>query len=330
MDLPRIKAYLESNNFPAYRLRQIQQNYFSARFKNFAQMSDLPLTLRTELEKISSLYSVSSSKLLSGENSQKSVLQLHDGLQIETVVMDYGQWLTACISTQVGCPLACTFCATGKMGLKRNLSVDEIVDQILFWNNTLAPKYIGRVVFMGMGEPFLNWDNLGAALKIINTDIGIGARKMSISTAGVAPRIIDFANMNTQINLAVSLHSADQDTREQMMPIARQYKLPELKAALDYYTAKTNRQVFFEYLLAKNINDSDYHLEMLIDFIKSNQLYYLNLIPLNPIKGGLIPSPRLDKFSSTLSDRNINFSVRQSIGRSIDSACGQLIVENKV
>jgi 23S rRNA (adenine2503-C2)-methyltransferase len=241
--------------------------------------------------------------------------------------MDYENWLTACVSTQVGCPLACSFCATGKMGLKRNLTSSEIVDQVLFWNHRLFPKYIGRIVFMGMGEPFLNWDNLLEAIDIIRNDLQIGARKISISTAGIVPRIYDFANLDTEVNLAVSLHSADQSTREQMMPIARQYSLDELLKSLLYYVDKTHRQVFFEYLLAKNVNDSDRHLNLLIDFIRSSKLFYLNLIPLNPIKNGLTPSTRLDYFQSKLAQAGINFSVRQSIGRSINSACGQLIVD---
>ncbi|MFA5895024.1 MAG: 23S rRNA (adenine(2503)-C(2))-methyltransferase RlmN, partial [Candidatus Shapirobacteria bacterium] len=247
MDFPKIKAFLEEQNLPAFRLRQIQKNYFSGRYLTFSEMSDLPLGLRTELDQNFSLFSVTSKSTLVGDSSQKAVLELSDGLKIETVLMDYGQWLTACVSTQVGCPLACTFCATGKMGLKRNLTSSEIVDQVLFWNHQIFPKYVGRIVFMGMGEPFLNWDNLVSSLDTIRTELKIGSRKISISTAGVAPRIYDFADLDTEINLAISLHSADQITREEMMPIARQYSLDELAKALDYYTKKTNRQVFFEY-----------------------------------------------------------------------------------
>lgn len=327
MDFPKLKAFLEEQNLPSFRLRQIQKNYYSGRYLSFSEMSDLPLGLRTELDQKFPLFSVTSKNILMGDSSQKAILELKDGLKIETVLMDYGQWLTACVSTQVGCPLACTFCATGKMGLKRNLTTSEIVDQVLFWNHQLYPKYIGRIVFMGMGEPFLNWDNLVSSLDIIRGELKIGSRKVSISTAGVVPRIYDFADLDTEINLAISLHSADQITREEMMPIARQYSLEELVKALNYYTTKTNRQVFFEYLLARDVNDSDYHLGLLIDFLKTNRLFYLNLIPLNPIKGGLTPSSRLDTFEKELEKNRIDFSVRQSIGQSINSACGQLIIE---
>jgi 23S rRNA (adenine2503-C2)-methyltransferase len=327
MDFAELSEFITSESLPAYRLKQIKKNYFSGRYGNFMEMSDLPLSLRTLLDQKFSLFSVVPSTCLVGEFSQKALLQLDDGLKIETVLMDYENWLTACVSTQVGCPLACSFCATGKMGLKRNLTSSEIVDQVLFWNHRLFPKYIGRIVFMGMGEPFLNWDNLLEAIDIIRNDLQIGARKISISTAGIVPRIYDFANLDTEVNLAVSLHSADQSTREQMMPIARQYSLDELLKSLLYYVDKTHRQVFFEYLLAKNVNDSDRHLNLLIDFIRSSKLFYLNLIPLNPIKNGLTPSTRLDYFQSKLAQAGINFSVRQSIGRSINSACGQLIVD---
>lgn len=324
MDFSKLSEFLVQNNQPAFRLRQIKLNYYSGRYSSFSDMTDLSLDLRQKLTENFSLYSVKSNLILESESTKKARLVLADGSQIETVLMDYGQWQTVCVSSQVGCPLGCTFCATGKMGFKRNLTVDEIVDQILFWKKDNHPT---RIVFMGMGEPFLNWDNLLPALESIKTNLVIGSRKISISTAGVVPRIIDFANLNTEINLAISLHSADQATRENMMPIARQHSLTELKKSLDYYTKTTNRQVFFEYLLAKDINDTPRHLDLLIKFIKSNKLFYLNLIPLNPIKGGLTPSDKLNFFERELSAASVNFSVRHSLGLSIDSACGQLIVE---
>ncbi|HCC29085.1 MAG TPA: 23S rRNA (adenine(2503)-C(2))-methyltransferase RlmN [Marinilabiliales bacterium] len=333
MDLSAIGNYLQSLSLPAFRQRQIVKNYFSGHYSNFSQMTDLPLALRTDLDSKYSLFSVKEENILTSTDSQKALLTLGDGQKIESVLMNYHDWLTVCVSTQVGCPLKCKFCATGKMGFKRNLAVEEIIDQILFWKSTLLSKggkgglNVNRIVFMGMGEPFLNWDNLLAALKIINEDLVIGARKISISTAGVAPRIIDFANLDTEINLAISLHSADQITREKMMPIARQYPLGELLKSLNYYTRTTRRQVFFEYLLAQDINDTPHHLDLLIDFITSNNLFYLNLIPLNPIKGGLIPSSKLKYFQQELTKNKVNFSTRRSLGQSIDSACGQLIVK---
>ena len=345
MDIDQVKIYLKSLNLPDFRAKQIIKNYFSGRYSSFSQMSDLPLTLRTDLDNKFSLLSVTESNLLTSSDTQKVALKLNDGLHIESVLMDYGEWTTVCISSQVGCPLACTFCATSKMGLKRNLTPEEIIDQLLYWNNKIYNQQknnppplvkegvwgrLDRVVFMGMGEPFLNWDNLLLALKTINSKDGlnIGSRKISISTAGVAPKIIEFANLNTEINLALSLHSGNQKVREQLMPIARQYSLHVLKKALDFYTHKTNRQVILEYILIDNQNDQPSDIKLIKEFIGSNFLLHVNIIPLNPVKDGLIPSTHQKEFVNALTQNGIPFTVRRSIGQSINSACGQLITQN--
>ena len=327
MDLSLLKKTLDSLNLPAFRYRQIVKNYYSGRFLNFDQMTDLSLPLRQKLSETLSLLSVSEENIIGNDSTQKALLKLSDGQKIESVFMDYEDWLTACVSSQVGCPLNCSFCATGKMGFKRNLTAEEIVDQILFWNQKIYPKYIGRVVFMGMGEPFLNWDNVLATINIINSKEGlnIGARKISISTAGVADKIIEFANLDTQINLAVSLHSADQKTRESFMPIAKQYSLPQLKNACNYYVGKTNRQLFFEYALM-DINTSQDDAKLLADFINSNRLFFLNLIPLNSVDGGMIPASadQQKTFMDYLNKFGVEYSLRRSFGQDLNAACGQL------
>lgn len=328
MDFSALQKFLIEQKYPAFRLKQIRKNYFSGRFKTFDEMSDLPKVLRRQLSENITYLTVKSVTTISAKQTQKSLLGLSDGQKVETVLMEYEDWLTACISSQVGCPLGCRFCATGKMGFKRNLSADEIVDQVLYWNQQLFPRYIGRVVFMGMGEPFLNWDNVSEAVKIINSKEGlnIGARKMSISTAGVIEGINKLADLDLDINLAISLHSAVQTTRESIMPIAKKYSLDELKKALVNYINKTNRQVFFEYALIKDINDTSSELQALIRFIKSNRLFFLNLIPLNRIDGGLTPSDpaAMDNFIRQLTAAHINFSVRHSFGADVNAACGQL------
>jgi 23S rRNA (adenine2503-C2)-methyltransferase len=330
MDPAQLHQYLSQNNFPEFRYRQIVKNYYSGRYSDYSEMTDLSKDLRQQLAGQFPLYSVRLSSLQTNQSTQKALLQLKDGLQIETVLMDYDDWLTACISTQVGCSLGCRFCATGQMGFKRDLSLEEIIDQILFWNTRLFPKYVGRVVFMGMGEPFLNWDNLVSALKIINSKDGlnIGQRKISVSTAGIPQKIIEFTDLKTEINLAISLHSLDQKSREDVMPIAKQYPLSELLKACQYYTSHTRRQLFFEYALIKGKNDSPHHLKLLIDLLKSNNLFFLNLIPLNPTSAGLSPSdPTIQKhFESELENYHLNFSVRRSFGQDISAACGQLAV----
>lgn len=328
MDIKEIQNYLISLKLPEYRQKQIIKNYFSGRYSSFTEMTDLPKSLRLNLEKNYNLLSLSQSKLVKDIDTQKALLLLKDNLAIESVLMDYGDWTTACLSSQVGCPLNCAFCATGKMGFKRNLTPEEMIDQIIYWNNLLFPKYIGRLVFMGMGEPFLNWDNLLTTLKIIKENLNFASRKISISTAGIIPKIYEFADLNTEINLAISLHAPDQETRQKIMPITTKYHFDDLIKSLNYYTAHTRRQLFIEYALIDGINDTPLHLKKLISLLKSNSLFYLNLIPLNPVKGGLNPSSKLNIFSKELAKNHINFSQRRSLGQSSNSACGQLIVGN--
>jgi len=331
MDLNLLKDFLKQQNLPDFRYRQIVKSYFSGRYLNFDQMTDLSKDLRASLSQNFSLLSVSEEKIVGDESTQKALLKLADGQKIESVLMDYEDWLTACVSSQVGCPLNCKFCATGKMGFIRNLTVDEIIDQILFWNQKIYPKFIGRVVFMGMGEPFLNWDNLISALKIINSRDGlnIGARKISISTAGVADKIIGFANLDTQINLAISLHSADQKFRESIMPIAKQFDLNELKKACLYYVNKTNRQLFFEYAMTSQ-NTSQADAQKLAAFIHSHRLFFVNLIPLNPVTDGLTSATKDQQklFMSYLNQLEVEYSLRRSFGQNFSAACGQLATNN--
>lgn len=327
MDFPKLTQFL-TPDFPAFRLSQIKKNYFSGRYSDFSEMSDLPKNLRDILESSASLYSVTEVKIITSGHTQKALLNLEDNLKIETVLMDYGDWQTACISSQVGCPLGCTFCATGKMGFSRNLTVDEIVDQILFWNHRLYPKYVGRIVFMGMGEPFLNWANVAAALKIIKEDLKIGDRKISISTAGIIDGIENFTDHDSEINLAISLHSADQAIRESIMPIAKTNKLVDLIPEVTNYANRTRRQVFFEYALIKNLNDTPDAIAKLIKLIKSHPLFYLNLIPLNPVKGGLVPSDNLSLVQQFLDQNHVSYSLRRTFGSEINSACGQLTSKN--
>jgi 23S rRNA (adenine2503-C2)-methyltransferase len=218
------------------------------------------------------------------------------------------------------------------MGFVRNLTADEIVDQILYWNQKIYPSFVGRIVFMGMGEPFLNWDNVIEALKIINSSDGlnIGARKISISTAGVADKIIEFTKLDTQINLAISLHSANQKYRESIMPIAKKFSLDELKQACLYYVNHTNRQLFFEYALTdKNTFQTD--AKLLADFVHSHRLFFVNLIPLNPVDGGLDPATKDQQklFMNYLNQLGVEYSLRRSFGQSYSAACGQLATESK-
>lgn len=332
MDLVKLKEFLVSQNLPEFRYRQIVKNYYSSRYQSFDQMTDLSLDLRSKLSAQFSLYSVTEEKIVGDQSTQKALLKLAGNQKIESVLMNYDDWITACVSSQVGCSLNCQFCATGKMGFIRNLTPPEIVDQILYWNQKIYPSFVGRIVFMGMGEPFLNWDNLLESLKIINSTGGlnIGARKISISTAGVVPKIIEFTNLNTQINLAISLHSANQKYRETIMPIAKKFNLDELKKACLYYVNKTNRQLFFEYALTdKNTSFDD--AKLIADFLHSHHLFFLNLIPLNPVKDGLKPVSKVqqDLFINNLDKFGVQYTLRRSFGQKFSAACGQLVTTSK-
>ena len=332
MDLVKLKDFLNTLNLPDYRFRQIVKNYYSSRYSNFDQMTDLSLDLRAKLTSNLSLYSVVEEKIVGDKSTQKALLKLADDQKIESVLMNYDDWITACVSSQVGCALNCQFCATGKMGFVRNLTPQEIVDQILYWNQKIYPSFVGRIVFMGMGEPFLNWDNLLESLKLINSAEGlnIGARKISISTAGVADKIIKFANLNTQINLAISLHSANQEYRQTIMPIAKQFNLDDLKKACLYYVNKTNRQLFFEYALTEE-NTSLNDAKLLATFLHSHHLFFLNLIPLNPVDGGLNSATKDQQkiFMDDLDKLGVIYSLRRSFGQKFSAACGQLAINTK-
>jgi 23S rRNA (adenine2503-C2)-methyltransferase len=258
----------------------------------------------------------------------KARLKLDDGLLIETVLMKYQDWYSACLSVMVGCPLGCKFCATGKMGFKRNLTTEEITAQIDFWADFL--KGNGRVshaVFMGMGEPFLNWENTYKAINIFNKPgkYNLASRHLTVSTAGIVPGIYEFTKLNFQVNLAISLHSAFQEKRELIMPVAKEYSLVELMKSAGHYVKKTGRKIFFEYALINQFNDTFADIEQIKKMFGS-KLFHLNVIVLNQVDQNFKPSEmgRREAFIRALKKNKIPYSVRRSIGREINAACGQL------
>lgn len=272
------------------------------------------------------------------KDSLKAKLVLKDGMKIETVLMAYREWLTVCVSTMVGCPLGCLFCATGKMGFKRNLESKEIVDQIIFWNyylddlrNKPKIKKVSRVVFMGMGEPFLNWENVMSATKEIckSKDLDIGQRKITLSTVGITPKIYEFADLKLQMNLAISLHSPFEAKRKEIMPVSEKYPLAELLKACQYYVQKTNRKLFFEYALMERFNDNKEDVAQLRKIFDLSPLFHLNVIVLNKTDCGYKGSGvgRREYFQHSLENFHIPFTFRRSVGRNINAACGQLITE---
>jgi len=324
MNVAKVSQYLLKAGEPRFRLNQVLENYYLAKFNSFEEMTNISKDLRLKLSDNFSFLSVKEDDTVESKNSLKAKLKLADDLQIETVLLRYREWKTVCVSTQVGCAMGCKFCATGSMGFKRNLSTEEIVDQIIYWKQKGID--ISRIVFMGMGEPFMNWQNVKQALIDIQSKIKIGWRKMTVSTVGVIKGIEEFIKWGEQVNLAVSLHSLNQGTREKIMPVTKVYRLNELIKCCHKYTNQTKRLLFFEYALMDGINDTDVDAQKLADLVNSNKLFFANVIKLNMIKTSKIrPSKRDDQFCRILDNNKVKYSRRMSLGSEIKGACGQLI-----
>ncbi|MBI4835722.1 MAG: 23S rRNA (adenine(2503)-C(2))-methyltransferase RlmN [Candidatus Abawacabacteria bacterium] len=329
----QLKEWLITKGQPAYRYQQIMQAIFKEGKQSFAEILTLPKALRTDLENTFSLTTmvrklVSRSK---DNNCTKILFACADGQMVEAVLMEFedGRY-SACISSQVGCALKCSFCATGDFGFKRNLSSLEILEQVWSLQSELTKegKRISNLVFMGMGEPLLNYDAVIEAVKMINNPdlIGLGMRHITISTSGIAPCIYDLAKDLPQVNLAISLHAPDQTIRAQIMPIAKKYDLKELFAAVDHHIEQTHRRVTYEYLLIDGLNDTEELAHILGKKIK-NQLCHVNLIPWNQTTHPTFkPSTRsaIFKFAHILEDYGVPVTIRVTIGSDIDAACGQL------
>lgn len=315
---------------PPYRLKQIKRALFSDLVLNWNEVTTLPLRLREELNKQCPIEIMA--KTMSSRNGQtvKAVIALEDGLEIESVLMQHkDRRNTVCVSSQVGCPLACTFCLTGQIGFKRNLSCFEIVEQVLFFARFLKKKgqKITNIVLMGMGEPFLNYENVMRAIKMLNDPEGFnfGARRISISTVGIVEGIRKLSQENLEVNLAISLHAPNDRLREKLMPINKKYPLHKILKAVDEYLQKTNRRVMFEYIMIKNINDSDLCAYELAELLRG-KLCFVNLISYNPTGKFSASSPhKIGRFKKILEKKGIMVTQRFRFGEDIKAACGQLV-----
>ena len=315
---------------PSYRLKQIKQAIFSDLISTWDEVTTLPLKLKTELNQQCPIEI--RAKTMSSRNGQtvKVAITMEDGLEIESVLMRHkDRRHTVCLSSQVGCPLACTFCLTGQRGFKRNLSGFEIVEQVLFFARFLKKKgqKITNLVFMGMGEPFLNYENVIRAIKSLNDpeSFNLGARRISISTVGIVEGIRKLAREDLEVNLAISLHAPNDELRSKLMPINKKYPLKDILNAVDDYIGKTRRRVMFEYIMIKNINDSDvcgYELAGLL----RGKLCFVNLISYNPT-GKFLASPpqKIARFKKILEKEGITVTQRFRFGGDIKAACGQLV-----
>lgn len=345
MDIKKLEQFLKDNNQPKFRMGQIKKAVFQDGVSSFSEITTLSKDFRESLGREMSVLSFDVEKVLVAKNKQsmKALLRLRDGNLIETVLISpiSDSW-SACISCQVGCQMGCRFCATGKMGFKRNLSAEEITDQVLFWRQYLRKNEItgsfSNIVYMGMGEPFNNWDEVSVSIRnLTDPDLfGFGSRSISVSTAGIAEGIERMAQEFPQVNLAISLHFATDKKRTEFMPINKKDNLESLRVALRRYFELTKRKVFLEYVMLEGMNDSSSDAFDLAKYIKSIgklQLLHVNLIRYNATSdlpaGGLAPSSRIrtERFRAELERYGIPVTIRKSLGEEIQGACGQLAGE---
>ncbi|MFA5926028.1 MAG: 23S rRNA (adenine(2503)-C(2))-methyltransferase RlmN [Parcubacteria group bacterium] len=327
MNLSKIEEIFK--NEPAFRLAQARKAVFHDLIKDWNEATTLSKNIREKLQKVAPLEIKGEMFSSKDGRTVKAAMKLEDGLTVETVLMKHtGKRNTICVSSQVGCPLGCLFCVTGSMGFKRNLTASEILDQVLFFARKLknTDEKITNIVFMGMGEPFLNWENVKKAVEILNdpNSFGIGARKISVSTAGITEGIEKLAEEFPQSNLAISLHAPDDLLRSEIMPVNKKYPLQKIFKAVDEYIAKTNRKVMFEYVMLSGVNDSEKQAEELAKLLKK-PLYMLNLIAYNPNGKFESSSPeKILKFKNILEKAGIFTTQRYRFGTDIEAACGQL------
>ena len=328
----KLNNFIQKNNFPSYRSNQIFNWINKSTLRSFDDMTNIPKSL-VKLLKENFVINITSilSKQVSNDSTIKFAIKLHDNLVVESVLIPSGNRVTACVSSQVGCSLDCGFCATSKLLRMRNLHSYEIFDQIMILNSQSLKNYslpISNIVFMGMGEPLLNYKNVIEAIKLITSEDGIkiSNKKITLSTSGISKMIIKMSDDNIKFNLAVSLHSAVEETRNMIMPFSKSFPLDKLMNSLDYWYKKTKRKVTFEYLIWKGINDDLDHIEALVKICKRIPSK-VNLIEYNSIDSPTFKKADdfwVDNYLKILKKNKIPVSVRRSRGKDINAACGQL------
>ena len=331
-----LKDYIEAKGMRMFRAQQLFTWLYKKRVDSFEEMTDLAKDFRKMLEAefhFSNLEVVS--KQVAGDGTTKYLFKLVDGHLIETVLMhnEYGK--SVCVTSQVGCNMGCKFCASGLLKKKRSLTTAEMVSQVLYVQKELdkSEDRVRNIVVMGIGEPFDNYDNTMKFMKIINSDFGleIGARRITVSTCGIVPKIREFANENYQFNLAISLHAPNDELRDKIMPINKAYPLKDLLAALDYYSSVSNRRITFEYILLKGVNDSQECANQLAEIVKGRNAY-INLIPYNSVDESGFDSTS-DKESLKFYDRLMKLGAKATLrakhGEDIEAACGQLRAQSE-
>ena len=328
LDLEELQNLVKELGQPAFRAKQLNEWIHEKNVCSFDEMTNLPVAMREKLsERFSFNVPVELVKQVSKDGSRKYLLQFADGVSVETVGMPNRNKLAVCISSQAGCAMGCAFCATGLAGLSRSLTAQEMVDQVLHVSRDFGER-VTSVVFRGQGEPFANFDATIDALRALNDPDGlaIGARHLTVSTCGVIPGIRRFAELPEQFTLAISLHSAVQGTRNQLMPGVKKYTLPRLHEAIQLYVEKTGRRPTYEFAMIDGINDTNPEMQALIDFC-AGTLCHVNLIQLNNIPDSPFrPSPieKVETLQRRLTMHGVETTIRNSRGSDIDAACGQL------
>lgn len=352
MDNHTLEQFIARNNFPKFRLQQIQKAVFHDAVEAFSCITTISKDIREKLEQEIRLLSFSTEKISVADNreSVKALLRLEDGNLVETVLISPkpGVW-SVCVSCQVGCQMGCRFCATGKMGFIRNLTVEEITDQVLFWKQYLKHDFkctalpaakpifsgklddISNIVYMGMGEPFNNWETVSRSIRIFTDEklFNFGSRSLSVSTSGIVSGIEKLAKEFPQVNLAISLHFASDEKRSRFMPVNQKYDLEALRLAVRNYFSVAKRKIFLEYIMLDGVNDTALDAKLLARYIESighKHLLHVNLIRYNTTSLDLKPSSkkRTHFFKEELKKYHINATIRKSLGDEIRGACGQL------
>ena len=311
---------------PAYRIDQIWRGLYE-NDQAPADITTLPKALRERLATALPSGLESAARQQShDELTVKQLWRLDDGAQVESVLMHYPGRSTVCVSSQAGCAMGCGFCATGQSGYERNLTVGEILEQVVHARRDAAPRRLSNIVFMGMGEPFANFDRVMTAIDRITGDFGIGARRITVSTVGLVPQMLRFAERGLQVGLAVSMHAANDQLRNDLVPINKRHPIADVVAASQLFRERTGRRVSFEWAMIDGVNDRDQDADELAEIAHAASAH-VNLIPLNPTPGWPTqptPDRRIRAFANRLESRHVNVTVRANRGTDIDAACGQL------
>jgi len=340
-DVDQVQAFLKEEKIPAFRYAQIENAIYKNHITNFDDIGTIPKDLREKLKENFYFTSLTVEELVTSENGQttKILFKTQSGHLIESVIMRHLSGRnTLCVSSQAGCPMACTFCATWKLGFQKNLSFTEIIEQIHFAYIQLNRERtsLRNIVFMGMGEPFLNYENVKKSIQIAcdQKKFNLANRRVTVSTCGIVPGIVKMGHDFPQTSLAISIHAPNDELRRSIMPVDHTYNLDKLMTALDWYVQKTNKRIFYEYIMLNGVND---HIQLAYELgeLLKWRLAHVNFIPYNPGEwaGGIEyrPTPRflIEKFQKVLETYGVPSTIRATMGDDIDAACGQLARKQK-